>query len=171
MKKRPTSLPPRDPVEDFEIKSPTWVLLLCLPVTVGAIVLFLILRYVGDESPLWESIREVSYLLIPLSVVAAVGVYAYIREKLTYADGVYTYRPVFGRTRSVTAEELGSVTIETVYYMTKDGERSRITVYFHDKEQEPLFKIRDDDDKPLSEDPRLLRSLRYHHIKIKRHKN
>lgn len=162
MKQEPTSSPP----EDFEIKNPTWALRLCQSVTVGAIVLFIILRYVGDEKPLWESIREVSYLLITLSVAAAVGVYGCIRERLAYADGVYTYRPIFGRTRSATAEELDSVMIETVYYMTKYGERSKMTVYFRDKEQETIFKIRDDD--KACEDPRLLQSLPYHNIKIKR---
>lgn len=162
------AVPRFDPEAYFELKAPKWTLRFCLAVAIGCTVLFLILRYAGAQGKIRQDFLELSYLLIPLAMAGAVGVYAYFREKLSYVDGVYTYRPAFGKTRSATAGELGSVTIETTYVLNPlGGERTKIVIYFRDREKNSLFKIMDDDE-DISGDPLFIRSLRYHHIPIRR---
>jgi len=130
----------------------------------GGLAAFLVFLYLKSQNTITKDTFYISYIFLALSLLSAVGVYAWVREKLTYSNGVYMYCKAFGKNRIATVDEIASVKILAVYYATKYGIRKDIKIFFYDKCKRPLIKINDDG--TLSKNEVFLKSLKHHGIKI-----
>ena len=153
-----------DPKSGFEIRDPLWTLWFCISAALGCLVTFLVFIYLKKQNIIDQDTFYFGYIFLALSLISAVGVYAWICEKLTYSNGVYKYYRAFGKNRIASVEEIGSVKVLTVYHHTKYGIRSKIRIFFYDKSKNIIMKIIDDG--TLSKNETFLKSLKYNRIKI-----
>ncbi len=153
-----------DPKEGFEIRDPLWAFWGCLSATLGCLITFFVFIYLKKQNIMTQDTFYFGYFFLALSIAGAIGVYAWIYERLTYSNGVYKHYSAFGKNRLATVEEIGSLKILTVYYATKHGIRSKIRIFFYDKRKNILIKIIDDG--TLSKNQTFLKSLKYNRIKI-----
>ena len=153
-----------DPKLGFEIRNPVWAFWVCLLAMIGCFVTFFVFLFLKTQNTITSDTFYFGYILLVLSLLSAVGVYACVYEKLTYLSGVYKYYNAFGKNRRASVEEIGSVKVLTVYYATKYGIRSKIRIFFYDNSKNIIIKIIDDG--TLSKNEIFLKSLKYNHIKI-----
>ena len=153
-----------DPNEILEIRDPVWAFWVCLLATIGCLVTYFVFFNLKIQNIITPDTFYFGYIFLALSLLSAVGVYAWIREKLIYANGVYKYYRAFGKNRIASVEEISSVKVLTVYYHTKYGIRSKIRIFFYDNSKNILIKIIDDG--TLSKNEAFLKSLKYNRIKI-----
>ena len=153
-----------DPKLGFEIKNPVWAFWVCLLAMIGCLVTFFVFLFLKTQNTITSDTFYFGYIFLVLSLLSAVGVYAWVYEKLTYSSGVYKYYNAFGKNRRASVEEIGSVKVLTVYYATKHGIRSKIRIFFYDSSKNILIKIIDDG--TLSKNEAFLKSLKYNRIKI-----
>ena len=153
-----------DPKEGFEIRDPVWAFWVCLLATIGCLVTFFVFLNLKRQSIITTDTFYIGYIFLALSLLSAIGVYAWVCEKLTYSNGVYTYYRFFGKNRMASVEEISSVKVLTFYYHTKYGMRNKIRIFFYDKSKNILIKIIDDG--TLSKNELFLKSLKYNRIKI-----
>ena len=153
-----------DPKLGFEIRDPVWSFWVCLLAMIGCLVTFFVFLFLKTQNTITPDTFYFGYIFLVLSLLSAVGVYAWVYEKLTYSSGVYKYYNPFGKNRHASVEEIGSVKVLTVYYATKYGIRSKIRIFFYDSSKNILIKIIDDG--TLSKNEAFLKSLKYNRIKI-----
>ena len=154
-----------DPKLGFEIRNPVWAFWVCLLAMIGCLVTFFVFFFLKTRNVIATDTFYIGYIFLVLSLLSAVGVYAWVYEKLTYSDGVYKYYNAFGKNRRASVEEIGSVKVLTVYYHIKyGGIRSKIRIFFYDNSKNIIIKIIDDG--TLSENEMFLKSLKYNRIKI-----
>ena len=153
-----------DPKLGFEIRDPVWAFWVCLLAMIGCLVTFFVFLFLNTQNTITSDTFYIGYIFLVLSLLSAVGVYAWVYEKLTYSSGVYKYYNAFGKNRRASVEEIGSVKVLTVYYATKYGIRSKIRIFFYDSSKNILIKIIDDG--TLSKNEAFLKSLKYNRIKI-----
>ena len=154
-----------NPKLGFEIKNPLWTFWVCLLAMIGCLVTFLVFLYLKWQNIITESIFYIGYIFLGVFLLSAVGVYAWIYEKLTYSDGVYKYYKAFGKNQIAPVEEIGLVKVLIFYYHIKyGGIRSKIRIFFYDNSKNIIIKIIDDG--TLSKNETFLKSLKYNHIKI-----
>ena len=153
-----------DPELGFEIRNPVWTFWVCLLAMIGCLVTFFVFLFLKIQNTITSDTFYFGYIFLVLSLLSAVGVYAWVYEKLTYSSGVYKYYNAFGKNRRASVEEIGSVKVLTVYYATKYGIRSKIRIFFYDSSKNILIKIIDDG--TLSKNEAFLKSLKYNRIKI-----
>lgn len=153
-----------DPQEGFEISNPVWTFWVCLFGMIGCLVIFFVFLYLKNQNKTTTEIFYVGYIFLALSVLCALGIYAWLYEKLTYSNGIYKYYNAFGKNRIAGVNEIASVKILTVYYITKHGIRNKIRIFFYDKNKNILIKIVDDG--TLSKNEVLLKSLKYNRIRV-----
>ena len=153
-----------DPELGFEIRNPVWAFWVCLLAMIGCLVTFFVFLFLKTQNTITSDTFYFGYIFLVLSLFSAVGVYAWVYEKLTYSNGVYKYYNAFGKNRRASVEEIGSVKVLTVYYATKYGIHSKIRIFFYDSSKNILIKIIDDG--TLSKNKILLKSLKYNRIKI-----
>ena len=153
-----------DPKLGFEIRDPVWAFWVCLLAMIGCLVTFFVFLFLNTQNTITSDTFYIGYIFLVLSLLSAVGVYAWVCEKLTYSNGVYRYYRAFGKNRRAAVEQIGSVKVLTVYYATKYGIRSKIRIFFYDSSKNILIKIVDDG--TLSKNEIFLKSLKYNHIKI-----
>ena len=154
-----------DSQEGFEIREPLWAFWVCLLATVGCFVTFFVFCYLKAQNKISADTFFIGYIFFALALLASVGLYAWIYEKLTYFDGVYKYYNAFGKDRSASVSEIASVKILTVYHPTRyGGINSKIRIFFYDKDKGVLIKIIDDG--TLSKNETFIKSLKYNRIKI-----
>ena len=154
-----------NPKLGFEIKNPLWTFWVCLLAMIGCLVTFLVFLYLKWQNIITESIFYIGYIFLGVFLLSAVGVYAWVYEKLTYSDGVYKYYKAFGKNRIAPVEEIGLVKVLIFYYHIKyGGIRSKIRIFFYDNSKNIIIKIIDDG--TLSENEIFLKSLKYNRIKI-----
>ena len=155
-----------DPKEKFEIRDPIWTFVVCLSGMVGCLVTFFVFLHLKRQNIISANTFYIGYIFGALSLLSAVGVYAWIYEKLTYSNGVYKYYSAFGKNRIASVEEIGSVKILTVYCATRYGIRSRTRIFFYDKNKNLLIKINDDG--TLGKNKMFIKSLNFNRIKVTR---
>lgn len=153
-----------DPKKGFEIRNPVWAFWVCLLAMIGCLVTFFVFLYLKWQNTITENTFYIGYIFLGVSLLSAVGVYAWVFEKLTYSNGVYKYYRSFGKNRIASVEEISSVKVLTFYYDTKYGISSKIRIFFYDDSKNILIKIIDDG--PLSKNEVFLKSLKYNRIKI-----
>ena len=153
-----------NPNEILEIKNPVWAFWVCLLAMIGCLVTFFVFLFLKTQNTITSDTFYFGYIFLVLSLLSAVGVYAWVYEKLTYSSGVYKYYNAFGKNRRASVEEIGSVKVLTVYYATKHGIRSKIRIFFYDSSKNILIKIIDDG--TFSKNEAFLKSLKYNRIKI-----
>ena len=153
-----------DPKLGFEIRNPVWAFWVCLLAMIGCLVTYFVFLFLKTRNVIATDTFYIGYIFLVLSLFSAVGVYAWVCEKLTYSNGVYRYHPAFGKSRRAAVEQIGSVKVLTVYYATKYGIRSKIRIFFYDSSKNILIKIIDDG--TLSKNEAFLKSLKYNRIKI-----
>ena len=154
-----------DSKEGFEIRGPLWAFWVCLLATVGCFVTFFVFCHLKSQNKISADTFSIGYIFLALALLASVGLYAWIYEKLTYFDGVYKYYNAFGKDRSASVSEIASVKILTVYYPIRyGGVQSKIRIFFYDKDKGVLIKIIDDG--TLSKNETFIKSLKYNRIKI-----
>ena len=153
-----------NPNEILEIKNPVWAFWVCLLAMIGCLVTYFVFLFLKTRNVIATDTFYFGYIFLVLSLLSAVGVYAWVYEKLTYSSGVYKYYNAFGKNRCASVEEIGSVKVLTVYYVTKHGIRSKIRIFFYDSSKNILIKIIDDG--TLSKNEAFLKSLKYNRIKI-----
>lgn len=153
------------PSERFEIKNPRWTFIVCLLSTIVFFVIFLVCCvFMVKNNDISPGTVGVSCLFLAAFAVSAVGVYVCAFEKLTYRDGVYNYHRPFGKNQLAKTEALKAVKFLTIYFRTKHGINKKIRIFFYDKNKNILIKINDDG--TVSNNELLLKSLKYHRIKI-----
>ena len=86
-----------NPKLGFEIKNPLWTFWVCLLAMIGCLATFLVFLYLKWQNIITESIFYIGYIFLGVFLLSAVGVYAWVYEKLTYSDGVYKYYKAFGK--------------------------------------------------------------------------
>ena len=150
--------------DDFEIRDPLWALWTCLTGVVGGIIVFFVFLCLKSRNIIYGETFFIGYIFLALSLLSALGVYAWCRERLIYSRRAYTYHKAFGKAQSASVSEIVSVKILTVYYLAKRGIRSKIRIFFYDKQKNVLIKIIDDG--TLSKNEIFLKSLKYNRIKI-----
>ena len=154
-----------DPNEEFEIRDPLWALWVCISAAVGCSIVFFVFFTLKTQEKISAETFYIGYIFLALALLAFVGVYAWVSEKLIYSNRVYSYYRAFGKNQSATVEEIASVKILTVYYLTRYGRiNSKIRIFFYDKDKGVLIKIIDDG--TLSKNEIFLRSVKYNRIKI-----
>ena len=112
-----------NPNEMLEIKNPVWAFWVCLLAMIGCLVTYFVFLFLKARNVIATDTFYIGYIFLVLSLLSAVGVYAWVCEKLTYSNGVYRYHPAFGKNRRAAVEQIGSVKVLTVYYATKYGIR------------------------------------------------
>jgi len=154
-----------DPKLGFEIRNPVWAFWVCLLAMIGCLVTYFVFFFLKTQNTITSDTFYLGYIFLVLSLLSAVGVYAWVYEKLTYSSGVYKYYNAFGKNRRASVEEIGSVKILIFYYHIKYGRiRSKIRIFFYDNSKNIILKIIDDG--TLSENEMFLKSLKYNRIKI-----
>ena len=153
-----------NPNEILEIKNPVWTFWVCLLAMIGCLVTYFVFLFLKTRNVIATDTFYIGYIFLVLSLLSAVGVYAWVCEKLTYSNGVYRYYRAFGKNQRAAVEQIGSVKVLTVYYATKYGIRSKIRIFFYDSSKNILIKIIDDG--TLSKNEAFLKSLKYNRIKI-----
>ena len=99
----------------------------------------------------------VSYVFLFFSVLGAVGIYVYIKEKFTLKDGVYFYSKPFLKSQTARAVDIHYLKIETTGKLLK--------VELFDKEGRKLINFLDDGTAFKSGE--FIESLAYYKIPIK----
>ena len=153
-----------DPKLGFEIRNPVWAFWVCLLAMIGCLVTYFVFLFLKTRNVIATDTFYIGYIFLVLSLLSAVGVYAWVYEKLTYSSGVYKYYNAFGKNRIAPVEEIGSVKILIFYYHIKYGIRIKIRILFYDNSKNIIIKIIDDG--TLSKNEIFLKSLKYNHIKI-----
>ena len=153
-----------DAESGFEIRDPLWALWMCLIGVVGGIIVFFVFLHLKHQNIIDSETLCIGYIFLALSLLSALGVYAWCRERLIYSRRAYTYYKAFGKAQSASVSEIVSVKILTVYYLAKHGIRSKIRIFFYDKQKNVLIRIIDDG--TLSKNEIFLKSLKYNRIKI-----
>lgn len=154
-----------DPKLGFEIRNSNWTFWVCLLAALGSLITFFVFLYLKIQNKITAEAFYFSYIFLALSIANAVGVYAWIYEKLTYSDGCYKYNNPFGKNQLAGIEDISAVKILTVYYRVKNGGiQNKIRIIFYGKNKSVLIKITDDG--TLSKNEVFLKSLKYNHIKI-----
>ncbi len=154
-----------DPNGVLEIRNPVWSFWVCLLAAIGCLVTFFVFLNLKIQSIITPDTFYIGYIFLVLSLLSAVGVYAWVCEKLIYSNGIYKYYRAFGKNRIASVEEIGSVKVLTLYYHTRYGGISRKTrIFFYDKSKNILIKIIDDG--TFSKNETFLKSLKYNRIKI-----
>ncbi|MBQ7314767.1 MAG: hypothetical protein IJW83_02005 [Clostridia bacterium] len=154
-----------DPKLGFEIKNPVWAFWVCLLAMIGCLVTYFVFLFLKTRNVIATDTFYIGYIFLVLSLLSAVGVYAWVCEKLTYSNGDYKYYRAFGKNRIAPVEEIGLVKVLIFYYHIKyGGIRSKIRIFFYDNSKNIIIKIIDDG--TLSENEIFLKSLKYNRIKI-----
>ena len=153
-----------DPNKVLEIRNPKWTFWVCLLTTIAGLVAFFVFLNLKIRSIIATNIFCIGCFFLALALISAVGVYAWIYERIVYSNGVYKYYHAFGKNQFASVAEIKSIKVLTVYYFTKRGMSSKIRIFFYDKSKNILIKIIDDG--TLSENEAFLKSLKYNRIKI-----
>lgn len=153
-----------DTQDQFEIKNPAWAFWVCLIAAVGLITAFFVLQYMSTKQDGASDKLIGAYLLLLISIAPAIGVYVCAREKLSYSNRVYTYRPPFGKTQIAKEGDIWAVKILTTYFHTKYGINNKVKIMFYDKNKNILIKMTDDG--TVSKNEMLLKSLKFNGAKI-----
>ena len=154
-----------DSESEFEIKNPAWAFWVCLFAMTGCLITFFVFLYLKRQSVITNSAFYVGYVFLGVALLAAVGFYACVFEKLTYADGVYKYYRAFGKNRIASAEEIASVKILTLYRSTRYGTvHKNLRIFFYDSEKNVIMNIIDDG--TLSKNQTFLKSLKHNRIRV-----
>ena len=128
--------------EPFQIKNPTWELVLYLLLTIALLVAFL-MCHKSDRTNIDADHYYNGYLFLVLSLFSAVGVYACIREKFVYSNGIYRYVRPFGKTKEINVDEIARATFTSVHRRTRYVSTKFTIIVFYDKNETRRMKIAD----------------------------
>ncbi len=157
-------------IEQFEIREPIWVFVVCLLATIGFVIAAIVTFCLVGGGKIEKNYVFVAAFFIVLSLLCAWGTYVWTAEKLTYANRVYTYHQWYGKKQVAKVSEISQVKFLTICWHHRgrftSGVNSKQRIFFYNDKKEILIKFNDGDIAGNSEV--LLRSLKANRIKIVR---
>ncbi len=153
-------------IEQFEIREPKWVFVVCLLATIGFVIAAIVTFCLVGGGKIEKEYSYLGVFFILLSLVCFWGVYICIVEKLTYSNRVYTNNHWYGKKEVAKVSEINKVKILTIYWHSKYGIRDKQQVFFYNDKKEILIQFNDDG--TVSKNELFLSSLKANRIKIVR---